>query len=768
MRPKLGRLRIPLLVAGFVVLLVIFVLAVSRILAPQIDSEFGGATVHLSADRALIVFPGECARLKWDVKGIQSVYLNGEGKLSWGELAYCPSKDDISPIFSITSENGDLRNFVLNIRYLPPELVDSLFLTTILSFIFLAFYFLATERICAPIPFGKVQIFSLIALLMFCLLCQTGELFSIDSLLNALKRLFTSPAWQGFGLLLAGLVFTPLIVQSLREGLKKRSWEDFAAIGAFFVFVLVLYLPFGFDSIGHWEEWVFRHYPEDSQRQASSELVSRFWILVPNVLANVLSPGSFSGYHFVNLFMFWSKLALFYGILRRLRVKSIFAFLCTMVFMAYPVTSGLMSLRFFLMHFRIVSLLSAVYFALAYFRDPSRVRLGGIWLAILLNVGSYESAYAIIAIIPLLWWLRGSRRNWRKINMTVIWYLAPAAKLAYLLLLTSSNREFYGSGLVQNTLNSEGFGLQSLSYYAEVLERVYRQTLWYGWREAVTVTIESTWIVPTIGVLALAGVTAVYLARNGSESAFPSWRKIGISILSGLLFILPSVGVLMWIPKYSLDLRRLYIYVPIGAAIAVFSLALLVASLVNSTRLRKIVLVSSCLLAMLPGLSRLFAQHAFYVSSANNKAWILLQAVEQAPSIDSRATLVLVTEMNGVELRAKKVSELRTGMLNSAIAVLYENKGPNLAFICIIDKRCFKDELGLPAFHLHDGTDFSNLIIFYLHDDLSVELLRELPPELGGSNNDTYDPERLIDTSAPIPPRALTMLASARRASENP
>ena len=159
----------------------------------------------------------------------------------------------------------------------------------------------------------------------------------------------------------------------------------------------------------------------------------------------------------------------------------------------------------------------------------------------------------------------------------------------------------------------------------------------------------------------------------------------------------------------------------------------------------------------------MFAQHAFYVSSANNKAWILLQAVEQAPSIDSRATFVLVTEMNGVELRAKKVSELRTGMLNSAIAVLYENKGPNLAFICIIDKRCFKDELGLPAFHLHEDTDYSNLVLFYLHDNLAVELLRELPSELGAAHNDTYNPERLIDTSAPISPRALTMLASARR-----
>ena len=501
-------------------LLVCFALAISAAPPPHIRTESAGAGINISADSAWVLLPGQCVTISWEIAETLQVSVNNQDKANADTIKYCPSLWSANPNFDIIGANGGHETFVLDIRYLPSELVDCLYLAAILSLIILAFYFLATERICAPIPFGKVQIFSLIALLILCLLCQTSETFSIDSLLNALKRLFTSPAWQGFGLLLAGLVFTPLIVQSLREGLKKRSWEDFAAIGAFFVFVLVLYLPFGFDSIGHWEEWVFRHYLEDSQRQASSELVSRFWILVPNVLANVLSPGSFSGYHFVNLFMFWSKLALFYGILRRLRVKSIFAFLCTMVFMAYPVTSGLMSLRFFLMHFRIVSLLTAVYFALAYFRDPSRVRLAGIWLAILLNVGSYESAYAIIAIIPLLWWLRGSRRNWRKINMTVIWYLVPAAKLAYLLLLTSSDRAFYGSGHVQNALNSVQFSVPSLSYHAEVIARVYRQTFWYGWREAVTIASEFTWLVPTIGAIALAGVTAVYLARNVSESAF--------------------------------------------------------------------------------------------------------------------------------------------------------------------------------------------------------------------------------------------------------
>ena len=65
--------------------------------------------------------------------------------------------------------------------------------------------------------------------------------------------------------------------------------------------------------------------------------------------------------------------------------------------------------------------------------------------------------------------------------------------------------------------------------------------------------------------------------------------------------------------------------------------------------------------------------------------------------------------------------------------------------------------------YLKNGTDYSDFVMFRLYDDLSVELLHGLPPELDDGQNDTYDPEPLIDTSAPIPPRALTMLASARR-----
>ena len=123
-------------------------------------------------------------------------------------------------------------------------------------------------------------------LLLICLLFQTGDALNVGSMLDGIVGVFVTPAWQMFGLLLAGLIFIPLLLESLKKGLKSGSRQDIAAIVAFFLFVFLLYLPFGFDSVGHWEEWVFRAYLEGRPSFNGLEMVSRFWILVPNVFAN--------------------------------------------------------------------------------------------------------------------------------------------------------------------------------------------------------------------------------------------------------------------------------------------------------------------------------------------------------------------------------------------------------------------------------------------------------------------------------------------------
>ena len=80
------------------------------------------------------------------------------------------------------------------------------------------------------------------------------------------------------------------------------------------------------------------------------------------------------------------------------------------------------------------------------------------------------------------------------------------------------------------------------------------------------------------------------------------------------------------------------------------------------------------------------------------------------------------------------------------------------------DWRFFRDDIELQVGSrnfLSDDEDYGDVVMFQLHDDLSVELLRELPPELREREINRYDPERLIDASAPIPPRARSLLASA-------
>ena len=83
----------------------------------------------------------------------------------------------------------------------------------------------------------------------------------------------------------------------------------------------------------------------------------------------------------------------------------------------------------------------------------------------------------------------------------------------------------------------------------------------------------------------------------------------------------------MWFEKYNSDLRRLYVYVPIGAAIAICSLVVLIGMVVNVIHVRKVSIVGFCLILLFPGVLRLFEQHEHFENTADIKANVLLQLV---------------------------------------------------------------------------------------------------------------------------------------------
>ena len=45
-----------------------------------------GATVEITADKAWSILPGDCIEIIWQLEGIKSLYIDGEGKIGWGEM----------------------------------------------------------------------------------------------------------------------------------------------------------------------------------------------------------------------------------------------------------------------------------------------------------------------------------------------------------------------------------------------------------------------------------------------------------------------------------------------------------------------------------------------------------------------------------------------------------------------------------------------------------------------------------------------------------
>ena len=228
--------------------------------------------------------------------------------------------------------------------------------------------------------------------------------------------------------------------------------------------------------------------------------------------------------------------------------------------------------------------------------------------------------------------------------------------------------------------------------------------------------------------MVLCGAIAAYLAHRTSANDFPSVRRLGIATGGGLLLVLASVGVLMWLERYNSDFWRMYVYVPIGAAIVVLSLLILVTVPISKIRVRKAIMIGLWLLLMLPAYSRLILQHEHYQNSANKKTKILLQMVEQASAFDPEANVIMLTDWGYRELAENHIHELWTNMLDSAFYVLYQDGHPRSAILCSIEPYCTVGDTPMGKFRLIGAADYSKIVFFRLHEDLTVELLRDLPP----------------------------------------
>jgi hypothetical protein len=682
-----------------IVLLAMIGTALRLSASPTVPINITSDTLSLQyqAEHNNIVFPDECVTVTWSVTGAKQILFNGVDVTEQGNPAtgtHCASDGNNAELTIIDNQ-------------------------------------LTSKTYSLPIPS------------IFPHLTHT-TVFAILSIV---------------GLILSGIVFLSLLYQKLKDAIHNKRTSDLLVMFGFFVFVLMLYLPFGFESIGHWEEWVISSYISGKSGDLiASEMVSRYWVIVPHTLAYLISSDSFVGFHLINFGMFFGKMVLLYAILRRLNLSHNFAFLATLLFMVYPVNTGLMSLRSFPMQFSALTLLIAVYLVLDYRQAPSRLKLIGIWWGLAFNIFSNESAYMIILALPLLWWLSDRKLSWKNFNLTAIWYLYPAYKIALLLLLSTSNRAFYQSAIISGTNGNEQATPSMLTIFQRTMGTLYRITFVDSWGQAVS-TISNNAYLPIVAVLLVMTAGIVFWISRQQEAQDKKHRYL-VTLISGLLLMMPSVGVLMWIPLYRGDLWRMYFYIPIAATLTISGLVFFFASFIRHKTARNGLITLIFIILMFPSTTRLLLQHEQYTTSAHNKATVLYHLVNLAPQINPETHILLTTDLSREALEALGMFEfIRRDMFNSALYMLYEDARPQFAYFCLEANVCSNFPYEETIFTSSNPEELlQRTLVFTLHDDLSVEVVNQ-PAERFGLDIDLdgYDPESLYRIGS-LPKRVNTML----------
>jgi hypothetical protein len=67
-----------------------------------------GAEMSLSVDRNLLLAPGPCVNVTWDVQFVETVSLNGMGRAGEGSEAYCPQNTADMPTLTVRHTDGDV------------------------------------------------------------------------------------------------------------------------------------------------------------------------------------------------------------------------------------------------------------------------------------------------------------------------------------------------------------------------------------------------------------------------------------------------------------------------------------------------------------------------------------------------------------------------------------------------------------------------------------------------------------------------------------
>ncbi len=113
-------------------------------------SGVGNATILLSADHAMVAFPGACLNVSWQVEQIQAVYINGKPTIGRGAQSICVTETQM-PDLRVIFKDGTRADYRLDVMFLTEQLSTWLLVGAwVLFALFCALLAISRPKVSAP------------------------------------------------------------------------------------------------------------------------------------------------------------------------------------------------------------------------------------------------------------------------------------------------------------------------------------------------------------------------------------------------------------------------------------------------------------------------------------------------------------------------------------------------------------------------------------------------------------------------------------------
>jgi|CXWL01.1.fsa_nt_gi hypothetical protein len=507
---------------------------------------------------------------------------------------------------------------------------------------------------------------------------------------------------------------------------KKYNAELLISGLGFLIVVALLWIPFGFKTTDIADGWI--NLPK-VERTDIIKLIggSRPLVYLPWKLGYLISKDSYLGVGLVLAALFWGRAFVFYWILRNLRlaVPSL-AFFMAILFILYPADQGIFLMRALGRHTAVFFYFLALLLLIFSNRRSHPAYLIGMMLAEGISALIAEQGFLLMFVTPLLLLVDKEHPTRKKTYIAISWYAVLSLAIVNFLLAAKGHQEkILADAVIAN----------NAQYFKEIILSnlfAYRQVFATGWLKAFekAANIEGQYALFGIAIT----ITAIYISElltrtsNSEDEPWVEWNSI-IVILAGL-----AIVSLTFFPYSLTSFRyvysRVFYYAAGGGSLV---LGIIYSQVIQRfPRWKKnvdfvfwgiIIFIISC-----NGL----AQRASLVKISQRQQEILVDIVEQAPSVKSDTTIVLLCEK-------KKPFTGLDYVFRAALSWTYKQENIR-ALQCESLSDC-------------DKIPYETSMIFECKEDNDVILLQQLPVE-PQFKNINYQPYDRIKSYVPFPERA--------------